>query len=120
MVCLCIYIFIVYPGYFYSLLTYLFWDGKVFIIGRLVKLSLGGDCLASGTISTGLNPVMIIIGLVVGLIVLNIFNGMTLLGANISANLASGTSTLAQTLPIVSIGVFIAIIGLALKIGGKV
>lgn len=70
-------------------------------------------------IQKGMNPVMILIGLVVGLLVLGVFGTMTLLGANTSANLASATSTLAQTLPIVGIGIFIAIIGVALRMGGK-
>jgi hypothetical protein len=54
------------------------------------------------------------------LIVLAVLGGMSLLGANNSANLASATSTLSQTLPIIGIGVFVAIIGMALKLGGKV
>ena len=72
------------------------------------------------SIGKGMNPVFILIGLVVGLIVLAIFGGMSLLGANNSANLNSARSTLSQTLPIVGIGVFVGIISAALKIGGKI
>jgi hypothetical protein len=72
------------------------------------------------SIKEGINPVLIIVGTVIGLIVLAVLGGMSLLGANNSANLASATSTLSQTLPIIGIGVFVAIIGMALKLGGKV
>ena len=70
------------------------------------------------SIQKGLNPVFILIGLVVGLIILAIFGGMTLLGANNSANLGSATEILSQTLPIVGIGVFVGIIVIAMKFGG--
>ncbi len=58
---------------------------------------------------------MILIGLVIGLIVLGIFGGLSVLGANNSANLASATGILSQTLTIVGIGVFIGIITTALR-----
>lgn len=66
-------------------------------------------------IEKGLNPVFILIGLTVGLIILAVFAGMTLLGAQNSANLNSAIVTLSQTLPIVGIAVFVGIIVVALK-----
>jgi hypothetical protein len=66
-------------------------------------------------ISKGLNPVMILVGAGAGLIVLGIFNQMTILGDTNSANLASGTSTVSQGLPLVGVGVFLALTAVALK-----
>ena len=70
------------------------------------------------SIQKGLNPVFILVGVTIGLIILAVFGGMTLLGATNSANLASATDVLSQTLPIVGIGVFVGIIVVAMKFGG--
>ena len=65
------------------------------------------------------NPVYILVSIVVALIVLGIFGAMSILGAQNSANLASGTSLISQALPLVGVGIFVALIGLAMKSGGK-
>ena len=65
------------------------------------------------------NPIFLLVSVVVGLIVLAIFGGMAIVGAQNSANLASGTSLISQALPLIGVGIFISLIGIAMKAGGK-
>lgn len=65
------------------------------------------------------NPVFLLVGVVVGLIVLTIFGGMAIVGAQNSANLGSATGLISQALPLVGVGIFVSLIGIAMKAGGK-
>ena len=65
------------------------------------------------------NPIFVLVSVVVGLIVLAIFGGMSIVGAQNSANLASGTSLISQALPLIGVGIFVSLIGIAMKAGGK-
>lgn len=69
-------------------------------------------------IAKGLNPVMILIGATVGLVVLGIFGGLSIIGAQNSANLASSVAILSQSLVIVGVGVFVGLITMAMRLGG--
>lgn len=69
-------------------------------------------------IQRGMNPVMILVGVAVGLIVLGIFTTLSVLGAQNSANLVSANSILSQGLVIVGVGVFIGTVSLAMRLGG--
>jgi len=70
-------------------------------------------------IAKGINPVLILVGATVGLIVLGIFGGLSILGAQNSANLASSVAILSQSLVIIGVGVFIGLITMAMKLGGS-
>lgn len=74
--------------------------------------------MASKGLMGSINPMFILIGVAVGLVVLAIFGGMSILGANNSANLASATSIISQFLSIIGVGVAVGLVVLALKIGG--
>lgn len=74
--------------------------------------------MSNGGLIGAINPMFILIGVVVGLVVLAIFGGMSILGANNSANLASATSIVSQFLSIIGVGVAIGLVVLALRLGG--
>jgi len=82
-----------------------------------LKINAGSALINSAVRGGALGPMGSLISIGIGIVVVVLFAGLSIVGTQNSSNLISATTTISQFLPIIGLGIAVSILGAVLRFG---